>query len=373
MTIVYVFALIFFLFYAYLIYRFIQGWENLPTVLNYTKANTIVTVIIPFRNEEKNIIPLIKSLKKQNYPTDMWNVLFVNDHSTDQSCNLVLSELTDFTNAKLIHLSSAYSGKKSALEYGALKTNADLLLFTDADCTAVYTWISAIVSIYQTSHPFLISAPVGMEPGISFFSKFQTIEFLGLIGSGAASFGINNPILVNGANLAVKREIYIEYLSKKQIRTPSGDDIFLLLNLKKKYPDKLIFLKSGDACIKTSCMSDIKSFLIQRFRWTSKARYYKDTSIILIALLIFLTNLSLLILFVSGFFNFRFLILWIMVFILKSIADYIFLKKVITFFDQKALLKYFVLSQFVYFIYIGFTGILGNIIALRWKDRKIQP
>jgi cellulose synthase/poly-beta-1,6-N-acetylglucosamine synthase-like glycosyltransferase len=334
-----------------------------------TPGTTFVTVIIPFRNEEIHIPSLLKALKSQTYPTGKWNVLFVDDHSTDRSCTLIQS---GFPEAELIFLPSDVLGKKSALEYGAKIAKGELLLFTDADCTPGNKWISSMVSYYESIHPVLISAPVILEAGNSFFSKFQALEFLSLSGSGAASFGNQNPIMANGANLAVRRDIYIENLENRFITTPSGDDIFLLLSLKKKYPGKLVYLKSDDAIVRTSSMPNLKSFILQRLRWTSKARHYKDKSIILTSILVFFVNFWLLACIVSGLFISGFFIIWGAVFLLKSSADYIFLKKVAGFTGQGSLLKIFVLSQLVYFLYIGFTGIVGNLTAVKWKERKIK-
>jgi poly-beta-1,6-N-acetyl-D-glucosamine synthase len=350
--------------YFWLIMWFYKGWNRITTQSFIKPGCTFVTVIISFRNEEAHIPILLKALKSQDYPSSNWNALFVDDHSSDQSCTLIRS---GFPEAELIFLPSDVLGKKSALEYGAKKSKAELLLFTDADCIPGCKWISSMVSFYESKQPVLISGPVIQEAGTSFLSKFQALEFLSLSGSGAASFGNQNPIMANGANLAVRRDVYIENLENRFNSTPSGDDIFLLLSLKKKYPRNLAYLKSCDAIIRTSSMPNLKLFIQQRLRWTSKARYYKDKSIILTSILVFIINFWLIVCIVSGFF-----IIWGAVFLLKSLADYIFLKKVAGFTGQVSLLKIFVLSQLVYFLYIGFTGIVGNLTAVKWKERKIK-
>lgn len=355
--------------YIWLIIWFYKGWKSIATYKFSKPGSTFVTVIIPFRNEEIHIPPLLKALKRQTYPSSKWKAIFVDDHSADRSCPLILSE---FPEAELIILPSGVFGKKSALEYGAKKSKAELLLFTDADCIPGNNWISSMVSFYESTNPFLISGPVIQEAGISFLSKFQALEFLSLSGSGAASFGNQNPIMVNGANLAVRRDIYIKNLKNRYNTTPSGDDIFLLLSLKKNYPEKLVYLKSGDAIVRTSSMPGLKSFILQRLRWTSKARYYKDTSIILISILVFFLNFWLMVCIICGLFISGFFIIWGGLFLLKSLADYIFLRKVADFTGQGRLLKIFVLSQLVYFLYIGFTGIVGNLTTVKWKGRKIK-
>jgi hypothetical protein len=127
-----------------------------------------------------------------------------------------------------------------------------------------------------------------------------------------------------------------------------------------------------DALVTTFPMPDLKQFVQQRLRWVSKTRYYKDKWIILTAALVLMINLWLLFCVVSGFFISEFFIIWGATFIMKSFGDYLFLRKVTGFTGQGHLLRNFVLSQFVYFLYISFAGIIGNLIKVKWKERKIK-
>jgi len=60
------------------------------------------------------------------------------------------------------------------------------------------------------------------------------------------------------------------------------------------------------------------------------------------------------------------------VFLIKSVADYLLLRKVLVFFDMKSLLKIFMISQFLYFLFVTYTGIAGNFISSRWKGRIVK-
>lgn len=351
---------------------YIHGWRNLPPYQSAGKVDTTVSVIIPFRNEAGNISSLMQSLKCQDFTPGRWNIFFVDDHSTDESCRFLNAEMKDFKNAELLRLPPDKFGKRAALEYGARRSDAELLLFTDADCLPCKTWITSIVRCYKKDLPVLISAPVIMEPGKSFISKFQALEFMSLFAAGAASFGNRDPILTNGANLAIPRDLYLENLPSMNNAITSGDDIFILLNLKKTYPRKLAFLKSRDAVVKIFPMPDLRSFLSQRIRWTSKARYYKDRSIIITAILVFMVNFLLLATLIYGLFVPGVLILWGIMFLFKSAIDYAFLRLVTDFTGQRNILKYFAISQLVYFLYVGFIGIIGNFTSYKWKGRKIN-
>jgi cellulose synthase/poly-beta-1,6-N-acetylglucosamine synthase-like glycosyltransferase len=356
--------------YICLICVFIKGWNRLQVISNGSGKFTKVAVIIPVRNEEDQIPSLLESLRNQDYPPEKREIIFVNDHSGDQTMSILITVSAGLENLRILDLPEEMTGKKAAQQYAAVRTPAELLLFTDADCRPAGTWISSMVRCYENNQSVLISAPVMMESHGAFFSKFQALEFLSLTTSGAGSFGIGCPVMANGANLAVRRDLFLENFDQRKNKLASGDDIFLLLVLKKKYPGRLFFNKSPDSIVRTSGTHDLRTFIHQRLRWTSKARYYKDPFIIVTALVILLVNLWLSAGLIYLFLDHRFIIPWFIFLFLKSSVDFILLKKGAHFTGQTSLLKYFGLSQLVYFLYISFTGITGHFISFRWKDRK---
>lgn len=359
--------------YLALIGRFISGWNSLHEYpLNLNPANIKVSVIIAFRNEEENLPVLFEALEAQSYSLSEYEVIFADDHSDDHSAALVSEFVSSRVNARLINLENQEEGKKKALSFAASKAKGELLIFTDADCRFGKEWISSIVSCYIASKPVLIASPVIIKPGSGFMERFQSLEFFGLLGSTAGAFGLGEPIMVNGANLAINRDVYLESINFLQYQTLSGDDIFLLLHLKKVYPDKLIFLKSHEAIVSVKPQKTFLSFIQQRIRWGSKARYYRDFRIIYTAVIVLLVNLWLLNCFVMSFFNFQYIIIGAGVFLAKSYIDYMLLKKVLKFYSMDSLLSIFVLSQILYFLYISFTGFAGNFIPARWKGRTVK-
>jgi glycosyltransferase involved in cell wall biosynthesis len=359
--------------YIVLICRYISGWNSIQdfqTVSNLQIPE--VTVIIAFRNEERNIPELLKSLAGQTYPESSTEIIFADDHSEDHSVELLRDFISSHPNARLIELEEHDSGKKRAVVIAAIEAKANLLIFTDADCSPVNTWIETIVSAYLRNKPVLIASPVIIKPTDGFFNRFQSLELFSLIASTAGGFGINKPVMVNGANMAVEKNAYLDSIEFLENNTPSGDDVFLLLNLKKKFPGRLMFLKSPEASVYIKPHLSIFAFLQQRLRWVSKSKYYKDGSIIITAIIVLLINLWLLNCLVMSFFNSSFILWGGGVFLLKSFVDYIFLRKVLDYYNMIGLLKFFVISQFLYFLYVSFTGLAGNIIPSRWKGRIVQ-
>lgn len=114
--------------------RFIRGWNAIEVYkANSHFEETFVSIIIAFRNEEKNLPSLFDSLQNQSYPVKSFEIIFCNDHSSDKSVELVMEFVSRTINSKLINLDSEISGKKKALEIASLIAKGKLLIFTDAN------------------------------------------------------------------------------------------------------------------------------------------------------------------------------------------------------------------------------------------------
>ena len=72
------------------------------------------------------------------------------------------------------------------------------------------------------------------------FQQLQSLEFLSLIGSGAAAIARGKSIFCNGANLAYRKSIFLE-LNAFDNNTVSGDDVFLMHHIKQKYAGGIAF------------------------------------------------------------------------------------------------------------------------------------
>src|SRR3990170_282795 len=94
-----------------------------------------ISVVVAAKNEEKNIPVLIEALKNQNYDKNNYEVIMVDDSSTDKTFNLtneLASSSKNFTATKAE--TKNLPGKKGALAIGIEKANYDFILITDADC-----------------------------------------------------------------------------------------------------------------------------------------------------------------------------------------------------------------------------------------------
>jgi poly-beta-1,6-N-acetyl-D-glucosamine synthase len=327
-----------------------------------------VSIVIACRNEENNIINLLDSLAKQSYPKDKTEIIIVDDHSEDETEKIIRNNST--SSIQLLNLPKDISGKKAALRYGINLAQSDIIITTDADCWMNENWILSLVNYYLHYKPKLLVAPVVFEPQNNLFQKFQSLEFLSLMGSGAGAIGINRPIMCNGANLLFEKSIYENAVHNNNYA--SGDDIFLMLHTKKEFRKEIHFIKSTEAIVYTKPTQSVNEFFRQRIRWASKSKGYRDFDVLFSALIVALSNLFLVLFLLASAFRREFLLFFLFAFIVKSIFDLILLIPVSRFFNQQKLLWLIIPLQIIYPFYIVFTAFAGLVGKFSWKNRSFR-
>jgi cellulose synthase/poly-beta-1,6-N-acetylglucosamine synthase-like glycosyltransferase len=64
--------------------------------------STFISVVVCFRNEEKNLARLIQGLAEQNYPTNLFEIILYDDESDDQSLAIISNTTSRFPNHQII-------------------------------------------------------------------------------------------------------------------------------------------------------------------------------------------------------------------------------------------------------------------------------
>ena len=363
--------------YSTLILYYWQSWKAIPDPIaigfNISKQipSTSVSIIIPARNEEKNIGRLLKSLQEQTYPTELFEIIVIDDHSTDKTAEIV----AQFAGVKLLQLKedTINSYKKKAIETGIAAASGELIITTDADCIPTRSWLQTIISFKEKTNAGFIVAPVVFECTNEPVQIFQALDFMVLQGITGASVTKKLLSMCNGANLAYEKTLFYQVQGFDGIdHIASGDDMLLMHKIARKFPDRVYYLKSKDAIVNTQPMLTWKDFFNQRIRWASKATHYDDKRIFGVLLLVYLFNFSFLVLLVAG--------VWLPVYWLalaglwigKTIVELPFVYSVAGFFNKQSLLKYFFFFQPLHIFYTILSGLLGQFGKYEWKGRKVK-
>jgi len=346
-----------------------MGWEQIP-VYQEEDYHPSVAVIIPVRNEVANIQSLLEGLNSQTYKGE-FEIIIVDDHSDDGTKELVKEFIEDKPRVRLISLQSDY-GKKNGLTKGVSSTTAKIILTIDGDCQAPKTWVEVMVHSFQEQTQF-ISGPVTFIKEQGLFNNLQSIEFASLMGSGAALIGWGKPLMANGANMGFRKSAFevVEGFEGNQ-EIASGDDVFLLHKIAKKFSQSIAFVKLEGALVKTKSQPTIKSFLLQRIRWASKWKAYTDLFTKTTAILVFGLSLSIIAFPIVVKFESSALFLWVNLLVVKSFFDFFYIRQAARFMDGKIPLMPFVILQIVYPFYVVLTAIFSFRKSYVWKGRKVQ-
>jgi cellulose synthase/poly-beta-1,6-N-acetylglucosamine synthase-like glycosyltransferase len=369
-----------FLVYAILILYYERAWKNIPVFyiqqFDSLQANIKVSVIIPARNEEDQIGICLKSLLQQTYPRALLEIIVVNDHSTDNTEAVVKSFNED--HIKIINLAEHLDGKslnaykKKAIEIAIGAASGDLIVTTDADCTAPPDWIKCLAAFHHRYKAAFIAAPVKITSRPYLLSVFQSLDFITLQGITGASVHKKFHSMCNGANLAYEKKAFYEAGGFKGIdNIASGDDMLLMHKIFTLHPGRVFFLKSESAIVSTLPTHSWKAFFHQRVRWASKADKYEDKKMFGVLVLVYFFNVILLVFLLAGLWNLSWLLLFLLLIAAKTLLEFSFVRRVATFFRQQNLMIYFPFVQPLHILYTVIAGWLGKFGSYEWKGRKV--
>ena len=362
------------LLYGGLLYYFKTGWEAIPEEPNPTLLQgdwPTVAIIIPARNEEKNIGNLLKALSNQSYPLHKMEVLVIDDHSTDGTASIVSQ--FPFAKSILQEEEGIISYKKKALEKGIANTNADWILCTDADCIPSKDWVLMMVNSLTSNQASFLAAPVYLQNNGSLLGRFQTLDFLVLQGITGAGLQLRWIYMANGANLGYPRFVFDAvkgYSGNEQVA--SGDDFFLLHKIKEQYPSQIYYLKDSRAIMQTAAMPDWYSFLQQRIRWASKSPYYTDRVLKGVLGGVWIYNATLLLCALLTIITPTIGSIVLVAWCCKTIVEWPFIKSVAKFFRHRVSFLEFFLFQPLHILYMTVTGLLGLKGSYEWKGRQVR-
>ena len=336
--------------------------------------NPFVSVVIAARNEESNILPLVNSLSKQSYPKDKFEIIIVNDRSTDNTLKILHKYKKLLTQLYVFNIKKTplgWAAKKWALKFGIDQSNGEIILQTDADCIVPHFWIEKIVNQFANQNVAFVTGPSPMGSQKNFLDKLFFLDSMAQDSISAAGFTNNIALTCSGRNIAFRKLIYNEingYIGNESI--PSGDDDLLMHKIYNLNKYKMIFLLSKDIIVSTKAPNTIKQFFLQRLRFASKGLlYYKmntNISFRMILPLILLTNI----------FYFYYLICllklpsmyYLILLLIKNLSDLYILYNYFYSIGQSFSFLSFLFLSILHPIYIITFGILGSFINVKWKN-----
>lgn len=354
------------LLYALLLIVLRQAYPRLIGQKPQPDTHKKFSIIIAFRNESKNLDRLCQSLVRLDYPSDHWEVIFVDDHSDDDGKAHIMKYKHDL-DFQIIDASS--DGKKAALAQGISEAKYPFLLFTDADCELQPKILKIYSGIDQNG---FILGPVRLTGPSDSITRFQQLDFAMMQMVTACCTVKDIVFLANGANLSYPKAFFIKEGGFSDTQTPSGDDIlFLHQNRKNNASNPALYYSfQQQAIIDTPAQPTWADFLQQRIRWGSKAKYYPSGYGQLFSILFFITNLSLVIYLIAGIWDTAYLMDFGILLMVKMLAEWLLLIPALRFFSLGVNILELILMQIPHILYMVGVGIASLFPRYQWKDRS---
>jgi glycosyltransferase involved in cell wall biosynthesis len=353
------------------------SWHKLDFHLFWKGEFPLVSVVIAARNEAEHLDATVTSILTQKYPEDQYEIILVDNHSTDETLSIMQSKALNDQRIKVIDLAKQLpvekAFKKHALSAGIELARGEIILTTDADCVTTDEWIYRMVGYVLESGKDLITGPVKIEETDLLIEKYQQLELAGLAVVTGGGIKSRSLLMANGANLAFKRQSFLNHHGYSEMPSvTSGDDVFLLQKLYLADPSSVGFFKDSRAAVTTKGSQDLRSFLQQRKRWSSKARLYQHIPTKILAILVALnSSMIVLHLILSIIWGYPFCLILVAHFLIKVIADTFLLAAGIRFFQLSVKPSILVFSHLINpLIAIAITAMTIVSRTYQWKDRR---
>lgn len=335
-----------------------------------------VSVVIAARNEQENIGSCLEALSHQSYPAERYEVIVVDDRSTDRTVAIVADYGKKHSRIKLVQIEQLPPGvspKKHALEKGIGIANGEIILTTDADCVPQPGWIAGMVSYFKPAVGLVAGfSPLVKAEGATIFSRLVTLDSLSLAAVAAGSFGLGKPLTCNGRNLAYRKAAFQAIDGFKAIQhLISGDDDLLLHQLRQKTDWQFRYAIDPETIVRSKAPPDFRHLANQRIRHASKGRYYSSWLKLSLAA-VYLFNLILLALVPILFFVSKLFWLWLTALLIKSFSELLLLARFAEIYKYKKALSIFLLAILLHVPYVVIFGLWGQVGKFQWKEDTFQ-
>jgi biofilm PGA synthesis N-glycosyltransferase PgaC len=366
------FLLIPLLIYVGLVIWFIKGWAGIRELgIRNQELGIMVSVIIPCRNEANTIETILKAIDQQKFDFNNLEVIVVDDHSMDDTLGVIRNLESGIGNFKplVVKLSENEVGKKAAIKKAIEISSGEIIVCTDADCEFGVDWLNSMTSAFHTPEIQMVTGPVMFFERPGFWNQLMQLEFLSLIGIGAASVQNGHPNMCNGANIAYRKSAFNSVNGfEGNEHIPSGDDEFLMHKIHDKFKGGVQFVKNHEAIVYTQPPHSLSEFVNQRIRWGSKAGHYINFKSKLLPAFMYLFNVVLFftpLLYFMGMPWELIAILWLG----KLSIEIVFFATILPFFRSSKILDLVIPAQIFHVVYISVIGVLSVFVSYKWKGR----
>ncbi|MEK6650906.1 MAG: glycosyltransferase [Bacteroidota bacterium] len=234
---------------------------------DYGAARPSVSVIVAARNEEDAIGNCIDTVCTQSYPVDLFQVIVVDDDSTDRTAEIVRERMRRFPHLRLERpdAASTLRGKSRALEAGISRATGEVVLITDADCRVPPTWVEETARRY-TPDVGLIGG-MTLQESTTTFGGMQSLDWAYLLGIAASSVALGGSFGSIGNNLSFRKKAYEEVGGYGALPFSVTEDYTLVRAICKTRRWKQLYPIDPRVLVQSQPCADLRTLFRQKHRW----------------------------------------------------------------------------------------------------------
>lgn len=360
-----------FITYIYFCIRFWFGYRHFKNEISPVKR--LVSVIIVAHNEAANLRELFLSLLNQDYPLDLYEVIFADDDSDDETeaiVNEYIGSKMNVTYIKVKGRDTVISPKKHALEKAIALAKGEIILTTDADCIPPPTWIRSMLMLFTDKVSMVAGYSRTYLPNwdqASILHKYEHLDFAFTYMVMAGGYTIGKSWACIGQNLAYRRSAFYDVGGFSSIQhLISGDDVNLMQVMRRK-GHKIVFNFLPSSFVHTRPVASWKQLINQRSRWASNMKYqlkFNPEFFYILLSMAFMYWGGLLMMF----FNFY---LGLLIFAFRILIENITLNNARRFFGVSArMMRFYPIWLVIQTFFLVFTMVLGQFNIFVWHGKK---
>lgn len=249
-----------------------------------------VSVVVPARNEEHNLPPLLDSFLKLDYSKENLQILIANDQSDDRTFEVAESYKDRFQcDYRVINSYDEENpnlrGRVRPIAQALDHATGDIYCITDADCIVPPTWVRAVTRYFADGVGLVggITLPHREAIRSNFFGVMETLDWAFLLGASATLSSRGHSQAIIGNNLSLSREAYEAAGTYRKIPFSVTEDLALMQAIQDTGRFRAILPADAATLMRTQPLSSFAALISQRRRWLKGSARIKGMGLFVLA------------------------------------------------------------------------------------------
>lgn len=227
------------------------------------------SILVPAKDEATRIGACLAALAAQNFPKSDYEVIVLNDNSADNTSEVASASTADGFALRVVSVeqNKTLVGKANAINQGVALAHHSIVVICDADCEPNANWLKCISRQFAPQIDVVSGFTLLGRDKKTLFGQLQNIDWIYLLGIGAAAARLGFPISCIGSNLAFRKSIYERVGGYEKLKFSITEDLSLYKAFAKENPRGFSFAVDAESINWSHPMNTISEFYAQRKRW----------------------------------------------------------------------------------------------------------